>query len=464
MDDILCNSATTLAHAIRSKKVSSREMVEAHLGRIEEVNPKLNAVVQLAAARALSEAERADSALARGEILGVLHGVPITLKDSIDTEGIVTTGGTEGRSGYIPATDATVAARLRAQGAVLMGKTNTPELTLAGETDNLVYGRTNNPYDLSRSPGGSSGGAAAIIASCGSPLDIGSDTGGSIRAPSHFCGIAGIKPTSGRVPRTGHIVPYGMGAVDALTQLGPMARYVEDLALVLSIIAGADDRDPGIIPMPSMGGPGCIDMAGLRVAVHTNNGVMEPTRETVRTVENAAVALKDAGVAIESKCPKAIAENADLPSDLMSADGRAWTRRLLEKAGTKEVHPWLVKRLDDANTVSAARLTEILEKLDAYRSDMLGFMQDYDAILCPACVFPALPHGASLADDKAKGFSYTNAYNLTGWPGAVVRAGVSDEGMPIGIQIVAKPWREDVALALCGSIEASLGGWQSPNL
>ena len=464
MDDTLRHSATALAQAIRDKKVSSREVVEAHLRRIEEVNSKLNAVVQIVAERALSEAEQADSALARGETQGILHGVPITLKDSIDTQGVVTTGGTKGRTNYVPGADATVAARLKAQGAILMGKTNTPELTLAGETDNLVYGRTNNPYDLSRSPGGSSGGAAAIIASCGSPFDIGSDTGGSIRAPSHFCGIAGIKPTSGRVPRTGHIVPYGMGAVDSLTQLGPMARYVEDLKLVLSIIAGVDGRDPGIIPMPPVGDPDRIDVGQLRIAVHTDNGVMGPTPDIAKTVENAAVALKDMGVTIEHECPKAIAENADLPADLMGADGRAWTRRLLEKAGTTEVHPWLVNRLEDAKPVSTAEFTEILERLDAYRSDMLGFLKDYDAILCPACAFSALPHGASIGDDKAKGFSYTNAYNLTGWPGAVVRAGVSHDGMPIGVQVVARPWREDVALALCQSIEAAIGGWRPPAL
>ena len=181
----------------------------------------------------LDEAREADAALARGESKGPLHGVPMTLKDSLDTEGVVTTGGTLGRRTFVPERDSTVAARLRAAGAILLGKSNTPEITFSGETDNLVYGRTNNPYGLDRTPGGSSGGAGAIVAAGGSPFDIGSDTGGSIRLPAHFSGIAGIKPNSGRVPRTGHIIPYAAGAEDAYTQNGPMARYVEDLVLTL---------------------------------------------------------------------------------------------------------------------------------------------------------------------------------------------------------------------------------------
>ena len=172
-------------------------------------------MVQLAAQRAQTEAQAADAQLARGEARGPLHGVPITIKDSLDTAGIVSTGGTTGRREFIPDHDATVVRRLRAAGAIILGKTNTPELTLSFETGNEVYGRTNNPFDVARTSGGSSGGAAAIIATGGSPLDIGSDTGGSIRVPAHCCGITGLRPTSGRVPRTGHIVPYGLGSLDA---------------------------------------------------------------------------------------------------------------------------------------------------------------------------------------------------------------------------------------------------------
>ena len=196
-------------------------------------------------------------------------------------------------------------ARLRAAGAILLGKTNTPELTLASETDNLLYGRTNNPYDLSRTPGGSSGGAAAIVAAGGAPFDIGSDTAGSIRWPAHCCGIAGIKPTAGRVPRTGHIIPFGLGARDLLTQNGPMARFVEDLRLILPIICGPDWQDPAIVPMP-LGDPAAVELTRLRAAVHTDNGIVTPTTAIQDAVRRAAQALTDAGMAVEDACPRAL--------------------------------------------------------------------------------------------------------------------------------------------------------------
>jgi amidase len=461
MDELMYASATAIAQAIRDQRVSATEVVEAHLQRIEAVNPVLNAVVQVAGARARLEALAADQALARGELRGPLHGVPMTIKDSLDTAGVISTGGTKGRATLVPAQDATVVARLRAAGAILLGKTNTPELTLAGETDNLVYGRTNNPYDLARTPGGSSGGAGAIIATGGSPLDIGSDTAGSIRLPAHFCGIAGIKPTSGRVPRTGHIVPFGMGAVDALTQLGPMARYVEDLSLILPIIAGVDWRDPAIVPMP-LGDPKTVSLAGLRVAIYTDNGIMAPTPETAAAVRTAATALAAVGVHVQEDRPAMLERSAELANNLSGGDGRAWVRRLLRHAGTVELHPILRQRFDETKAVEVGEFTAVLEEVDRFRSGMLGFMEQYDVILCPTCAYPAPPHGLLMTD--AKSTSYTRPYNLTGWPGAVVRGGTSPEGLPIGVQVVARPWREDVALAVAQHLETALGGWQRPTL
>jgi amidase len=313
MQEVIYTSATALARAIRAKEISSAEVVQASLQRITVVNPALNAVVQLRAEAALAEARAADAALARGQIIGPLHGVPMTIKDSLDTAGVITTGGTTGRTSFVPAQDATVVARLRAAGAILLGKTNTPELTLWGETDNLVYGRTNNPYDLTRTPGGSSGGAAASVAAGGAPFDIGSDTRGSIRVPAHFTGIAGIKPTSGRVPRTGHIVPWGLGAVDALTQLGPLARYVEDLVLTLPIIAGVDWSDPAIVPMP-LGDPQAVPLQGLRVARYTDNGILAATPDTVAAVHRAATALTEAGALVHDDRPAGLERAAVLCS------------------------------------------------------------------------------------------------------------------------------------------------------
>ena len=463
MDEITSSSARSLADAIRVKELSSREIVEAYLARIDEVNDRLNAVVQVTGERALAEAHNADEMTARGESKGPLHGVPMTIKDSLDTEGIITTGGTTGRASFVPKMDSTVVARLRAAGAVLLGKTNTPELTYAGETDNLVYGRTNNPYDLSRTPGGSSGGAAAIIAAGGSPFDMGSDTGGSIRLPAHFSGIAGIKPTSGRVPRTGHIVPFGMGAVDSLTQIGPMARYVEDLYPLLRVISGPDWRDPAMVPMP-LRDPTQVGLETLRIAVHTDNGIMAPTAETTEAVEAAAAAMANLGADVEMKTPGPLDRTHDLAKRLFSADGRATIKRRLEAAGTTEVHEWLSERVDDSEPIDVGDYTALLEEVDRFRSEMLGFMEHFDVIICPTCAFPAPPHGRTNDDDMRIGFSYTSTYNLTGWPGAVVRGGTSPEGLPIGVQTVARPWREDVALAVVQHLETALGGWKAPSL
>ena len=293
MDELIFSSATHLAEAIRDKKVSSAEVVDACVRRIEEVNPKLNAVVQLNAETARSQAREADESLARGEIKGPLHGVPMTTKDALDIRGVVTTGGTMGRASRVAREDATTVARLGAAGAIMLGNTNVPELCLAGESDNLIYGRSNNPYDLSRTPGGSSGGEAAIIAAGGSPAGLGSDVAGSIRWPAHCCGIAGIMPTSGRVPRTGHWPPLN-GVLDSLFQIGPMARFVEDLALILPVISGVDWRDPHVVPMP-LDAPGAVDLKSLRAAFFTDNGVKPPSEDTANAIRAAAKALEDEG-------------------------------------------------------------------------------------------------------------------------------------------------------------------------
>lgn len=452
------SSTAALAHAIRTKQVSSEEVITAHLARIEAVNPKLNAVVQLAAERALAEARAADSALARGESGGPLHGVPMTIKDSFDTAGVVSTGGTQGRAAFVPRQDATVVARLRAAGAILLGKTNTPELTLSFETDNLVYGKTSNPYDLARTPGGSSGGAAAIVAAGGAPFDIGSDYGGSIRLPAHFCGIAGIKPSAGRVPRTGHIYPFG-GVLDSLQQVGPLARCVDDLALLLPLIAGPDFVDPGIVPMP-LGDQHGVLVRALRVSFHTDNGIRTPSRATIDTIRAAAQVLAKAGAAVEEARPTGIDQALDL-AILYYADGGAAMRRLLAAAGTTE---HTLGPMADATALSAVELDAWITRWYGFRSRMSGFLARHDVILSPVNAVPAMLHGATSDPDTMASFSYTFTYNLTGWPATVVRAGTSPEGLPIGIQVVAGPAREDVTLAVARLLEAELGGFRPPSL
>ncbi len=460
MDKLIYRSAVTLAKQIRAGELSSREVVEACLERIEEVNPKINAVVQLAAGRAREEADQLDRDAASGRLHGPLHGVPITLKDSLDTAGIVTTGGTLGRKDHVPQQDAPVVARLRNAGAVLLGKTNTPELTFSGETCNLIYGRSSNPFDLARSPGGSSGGAAAIIACGGSALELGSDTGGSVREPAHLCGVAGIKPTSGRTPRTGHIVPWG-GVLDGLTQIGPIARYVEDLALALPIICGPDGQDPFAVPV-KVRDPAKVDLAKLRIAWHADNGVVRAAEDIERVVGETAEALGKDGLNLFEDRLRNTRELVDLTARFREATNAGYILRLLERYATTERSPELDGYLTDAAIAGGDRIEPaLLEEIDAARSAALGFFADHDAILCPVSFALARPHRASHADSFEQ-WGYMQIYNLLGWPGVSVRAGSSAEGLPVGVQIVAPPWREDIALALAQRIEKLRGGFSEP--
>ena len=452
-DALRALSVPALAAALRRGEVSSEAVSRAYLDRIGEVNPKLNAVVQLRAEAALAEARAADR-VPPGQ-RGPLHGVPMTIKDSLDTAGIVTTGGSKGRASFVPGEDATVVKRLRAAGAIVMGKTNTPDLTLGYETFNLVYGRTNNPFDLERTSGGSSGGAAAIVAAGGSPLEIGSDTGGSIRLPAHFCGIAGHKPTAGRVPRTGHIIDYA-GAPQFLTHIGPLARRVEDLALVLPIVAGPDGVDPHVVPVP-LGDPWAARVAGLRVGRFEKLPPLEPTRETVSAVESAVGALARAGCHVDTAVE--IPESGRLYDTYMSflfGDGGAAVGRALDRWGSADSP--LRKRIEGMRALSSAELMERYEWLDGWRSRMLGLFAPLDAIVCPVNVGPAPRHETF---DRATA-AYTQMFNLTGWPITVVRAGTSDEGLPVGVQVVAHPWREEVSLALAREIETALGPFPGP--
>jgi amidase len=460
MDSLLFKSAASLARAIRERWISSEELIKLAIERIEEVNPRLNAVVQLRARAALTEAREADRSLAQGELRGPLHGVPFTLKDAIEAKGVISTGGTEGRANFVPSEDATVVKRLRAAGAILLGKTNCPEFGWAWESDNLIYGRTNNPHDLNLSPGGSSGGESAIIAAGGSAFGLGSDAGGSVRFPAHCTGITAIKPTTGRVPRTGHFPGPG-GILDQLWQIGPLARYVEDLALTLPIIAGPDFRDASVVPAPP-GDLRAVDIRSLRVAVHADNGILRPTGETIETVERAARTLAEAGARVEEVRPPGIEETYDIYLRLFSADGGTGLESLIESAGTQRIHPLLqrVLEIQRANACTMAEFVALVGRWDAFRSRMLAFVEDWDAILCPVAAFPGMVHGSTY--DRLPAFSYTMTYNLTGWPGAVVRAGYAASGLPVGVQVVARPWREDVALAAAMALENALGGFQPP--
>ena len=467
-ESIIYMSATRLAARIREKQVSATEAVKAYIARIEAVNPKLNAVVQTCFERALEEAKTADALLAAGKTKGPLHGVPMTIKDSIDTEGVISTGGTVGRLNYVPKQDATVVARLRAAGAILLGKTNTPEYTLAGggiagvaTTASIIYGISRNPYDLTRSTSGSSGGAGAIVAAGGAAFDIGSDWGGSIRGPAHANGIAGIKPTSGRVPRTGHIVDYG-GVFDSWQQLGPLARRVEDLILIMPLIAGPDFKDAAIVPMPWLD-PAKVELPKLRVAFFATSGNTETTAETMEGVRCASRALQEAGCTVEEDYPKDLmTQMSEVCGKLTRADAWSGLQRLSDKWGTKAISPTIVERMK-GEQVPITEYTELLEKQDEARSKLLRWVKKYDAVVSPASIrpAPAINFGTS-GPRGGGGGDYLGIHNSTGWPAGVVRASTSPEGLPIGVQVVAQPWREDVVLAVCRYLESRLGGWQKP--
>ncbi len=435
MNPLVYASASTLARKIRARDVTAVEVVQTHLAHIARVNPRLNAIVQLAAEDALAQARAADATLARGEPAGPLLGVPFTVKDWIDVAGLPCTGGDVQFKDRVPVRDATVVARMRQAGAIFLGKTNVM-------IENAVYGRTNNPYNLAYSPCGSSSGEAAIIAAGGSPLGLGSDSGGSIRQPAHACGIAGLKPTTGRVPLTGHF-PFISAINDPRTVIGPLARYVEDLALVLPVISGVDWLDASVVPMP-LADWRAVDVRGLRVAFYTHHAAAEPTTETAATCQRAAQTLADLGAHVVETLPPRI-EEAD-----------AITRHYWQRPESASADEWVP---DGAVVLSSAAVEQHLFTWDRFRRALIGFMANYDVILTPVAERPATPHGSD-----GGWIPYTLPYSLTGYPAVVVRGGTSAEGLPIGVQVVAQPWRDDVALATAFALEQALSGWQPPGL
>jgi len=378
--------------------------------------------------------------------------------------GTVVTAGTFGRRNAPASTeDAALVARLRRAGAIPIAKTNLPDLLFAFETDNLLFGLTRNPYDAARTPGGSSGGEAALIAACGSPLGLGSDCAGSVRLPAAFCGCAAIKPTSGRLPRTGHFPPAG-GWVEAIWQPGPMARSVEDLIAVLPLLSGPDGRDLTVVDMPPTN-PEPSWASGLRIAFYTDNGVAAADEEVSRVVRAAAEALAAEGIDVEEARPAGLDAAYDIEMKLLGADGGDGVRSYLRDIGSTSVHPLLTGWLDKLERYRTGidGFAAYWAEWFRYRAEMAAFLAGgFDAILCPAYIHPALPLGTSTLDENFIGFSHTMAYNVAGWPAAVVRCGESPTGLPIAVQIAAAPWREDIALAVALWLEQAFGGWKPP--
>ncbi|MBA3767638.1 MAG: amidase, partial [Acidobacteria bacterium] len=384
-DELTSLSATKLAELIRTRAVSPVEVVEAYLRRIEERNPQLNAIVTLAP-DVLERARAAEVRIMRGESAGALDGVPMTIKDTIDTRGLRTTSGASPRAGNLPREDAPAVARLKAAGAILLGKTNVSEMALTYETDNPVFGRTNNPHDLSLTPGGSSGGEAAAISACLSPAGLGSDLSGSIRIPAHFCGIAGLKPTTGRVPCAGHFPPptgpYSLGAA-----LGPMARRVEDLALILNIIAGFNRQEFVSAPMARATQGICRPdlLRGWRVAWYTDDGVSPVTDSTRAAVQSAVGALEDAGLVASERLPPGIDRGPDLWVSLFSRaihdvllatyDGR------IDEAG--EFVRFMMRSKAAAPPPSIDEFVSAWAERDVSRAALVKWMEEIPLIVAP---------------------------------------------------------------------------------
>ena len=469
MDDIVYSSLIDMAEGVRARKVSPVELTDAHLSRIRELNPKLNAFVTVDGDRARDQAMLAESALsssAKTESIGPLHGVPISIKSSIDVAELLCECGSVLRKGNVPSEDAPLVKRLRAAGAIILGNTNVPEFLMAYETDNLLYGRTNNPWDPSRTPGGSSGGEAAAIAAGCSAGGVGSDGGGSIRIPAHYTGICGLKPTPGRIPSTGHF-PGSAGPFAQLGVVGPMARTIRDVQKLFEVMAGPDPGDPASAPV-HLRRWSEREIRKLGVAYFVDDGVTPVTPETAAAVRTAAEALRAQGFHVTEWRPHNLDRAWQLWWNLF---GRAGQMAFAPTIEGREAELSPILRAFRAEVAEAPPLTaqELLNTLlarDVLRGNLLAKMEEFSILLCPVCAVPAFRHGErewtvqGRKVEYLKAMSYSQWFNLLGNPAAVVPVGRSPEGLPIGVQIVGRPWEEEALLAVAAKIEESCGGFR----
>lgn len=468
-----------MAAALRARRVSATDLIEQHLARIARHNPALNAICTLDATAARRRAREADAALEAGELWGPLHGVPMTIKDALETAGVRTTAGHPPLKDYVPLRDAPAVARLRSAGAILLGKTNVPPLSADYRADNPIFGRTNNPWDLTRTPGGSTGGGAAAVAAGLSAFDVGSDLAGSVRTPAHFCGLFALKPTERRVPNTGHIPePPGLPrAVRHMNVLGPLARSLDDLALVLKIIAGPDGEEWDVPPVPLDDVPERV-MPELKFAWSTNFGGVPVTRETRDGIEKLATELARLGCKVEERNPDgfdfeaawetwgeiAIAERAATAPERVA-------ERVAALNATLGVAVAVARGSAKGAAASVGDYMAALTRRDRLISCLETFLRERDGFLCPVSVGPAIGHvpfGTPIEVDGRDvpyylaGTSYTSVFNLTGNPAVVLPLARSRQGLPIGVQVVGKRWGEAALLAVCEKIVALTGPFVPP--
>ena len=452
--DIVFASATTLAAAIRSRELSALEALDAYLQQVSEHNLALNAIITIDADAARERARAADAALARGESWGPLHGVPFTLKDVHSTAGMRTTAGCEALEENIPSVDSTVTARLKGAGGVLIGKTNIPPMLDDWQSCNPIFGRTSNPWDLNRTPGGSSGGAAAAVAAGMSPFDIGTDLSGSLRVPAHFCGVYGLKSTEHRISSTGlRRHPGRVHSVRVMAGIGPIARSVDDLALVDSIIAGPDRCDSDVPPVPAEEMPE-IALRDVRVAVAPNF----PNFPLADVIRDAVLALAKK---LEPLC--AAVEEPALPRLDYTAEGKSAADLIAMMVGV--YHP---KEGDPAATLG--QYMEALRERDRTIAALERFFDRWDVLLCPAAMITAFPHCPKDTkldvDGERVEYSmigaHTTLFNYTGQPAVVLPCSRDADGLPIGVQLVAKRWGESRLLGISRAIAQVTEGFQRP--
>ena len=456
-------SIAEIAASIRARKISPVEIIDEHLQRIEGCQPKLNAFVYLDADRARAQARAAEVAVARGDSLGPLHGVPLTVKSCIDVAGWPCPAGSLLRRDYVPKADAPLVWRLKAAGAILLGNTNTPEFLMAYETNNLLNGKTSNPWNLEYSSGGSSGGEAAAIASGCSVGGVGSDGGGSIRVPAHFCGICGLKPTPGRIPSTGHF-PAGAGAFSWMGVVGPMARTIADVRALFEVTAGADAGDADSSPVLVR----AYDerkLRGMRIGILESSALGNATTETRVAVERAAKLLSERGFIVE----RFELSGLDRALELWWFFFGNVIAHLLKAslAGHEaEISPMLKEYLSNATSpdpISLDQFIQVCAERDMLREKILRQMDRVPVLLSPVSSAPAFRHGEGNYK-PGTGYRDTMRYsqwlNLTGFPGASVPMALSKEGLPIGVQVIGRPFEEELVLAVAGALEQSRGSWQ----
>ena len=466
MTDLVLLPAANQLELLRNRDVSVRELADAHIRQIERLNPKLNAFADFDADRVRVQARRMDEPQASR---GPLHGLPVTVKSSFATAGYRCEIGSYLHQGEIPAEDAVVVARLRAAGALILGTTNCPELLMAYETANLLHGATRNPWDLDRSPGGSSGGESASIAAGMSAAGLGSDSGGSVRMPAHCTGICALKPTPGRIPARGHLPP-NVGPFSILGAIGPMARTMADVALLFRTLCGHDPGDPSSPPLP-LRTPSPDELRAGAIGFFEDDGLVPVTPETRSAIHAAAEALRAAGFRVEPFRPRTLEQMRKLWWTFFVQCGVMFYKPQI-RGKHERLSPIFREFLSIASSVpplSATRLLNAWAELDLLRAKTLEEMRDYPVLLCPVASIPAFRHGERSWLIDGQSVAYLDAVRHTQWfnalaaPAAVVPVGRSPEGLPIGVQIVARPFEDEVALGVAAVVDAAFG-YQAPPL